>query len=125
MPHTGNSGKVLLIVDSSSLIIERLIGILGEGKKSKKIFSANDYAGAITVLNENKTDIVLLDIQLPGKNGIDLLKFIVKDHPAVKVVILTNLVSYYYQKLCREIGAVHFMDKSKDFESIPGVVAGL
>lgn len=36
-----------------------------------------------------------------------------EDHPAVKVVMLTNLVSDYYQKLCRKIGAVHFMDKSK------------
>lgn len=114
-----------MIVDNSSLIIERLINILGEVKKVKKIFTANDYSGAVHVLSENQTDIVLLDIQLPGKNGIDLLKFIVKDHPAVKVVMLTNLVSDYYQKLCRKIGAVHFMDKSKDFESIPGVVAGL
>lgn len=125
MPHTGNPGKVLLIVDNSSLIIERLIGILGEVKKIKKIFTANDYTGAVTVLGEKETDIVLLDIQLPGKNGIDLLKFIVKDHPAVKVVMLTNLVSDYYQKLCRKIGAVHFMDKSKDFERIPRVVARL
>ncbi len=77
------------------------------------------------MLSEKETDIVLLDIQLPGKNGIDLLKFIVKDHPAVKVVMLTNLVSDYYQKLCRKIGAVHFMDKSKDFESIPRVVTRL
>lgn len=116
---------MLLIVDNSSLIIERLINILCEVKKVKKIFTANDYTGAVHVLSKNKTDIVLLDIQLPGKNGIDLLKFIVKDYPAVKVVMLTNLVSDYYQKLCRKIGAVHFMDKSKDFESIPGVVAGL
>lgn len=114
-----------MIVDNSSLIIERLIGILGEVKKVKKIFTANDYNGAVNVLSENKTNIVLLDIQLPGKNGIELLKFIVKNYPAIKVVMLSNLVSEYYQKLCKKIGAVHFIDKSKEFDLIPGIVAGL
>ncbi len=125
MPHTRNLGKVLLIVDDSSLIIERLINILGEVKMVQKVLVATNYTGAINVLSENKTDIVLLDIQMPGKNGIELLKFIVKNYPDIKVVMLTNLVSDYYQKLCKKTGAVHFMDKSKEFDLIPGIVAAL
>lgn len=114
-----------MIVDDSSLIIERLINILGEVKMVQKVLVATNYTGAINVLSENKTDIVLLDIQMPGKNGIELLKFIVKNYPDIKVVMLTNLVSDYYQKLCKKTGAVHFMDKSKEFDLIPGIVAAL
>ena len=77
MPHIRNPRKVLLIVDNSSLIIERLINILSEVKTIKKILAATNYAEAVNMLGENKTDIVLLDIQLPGKNGIELLKFII------------------------------------------------
>ena len=125
MPHTGKPGKVLLIVDNSSLIIERLISILSEVKIVQKIFTATDYSGAVKMLSGNETNIVLLDIHLPGKNGIELLKFIVRHYPGTKVVMLTNLVSEYYQKLCKKIGSVRFIDKSKDFDLIPGVVTAL
>ncbi|MEP7254505.1 MAG: response regulator [Ferruginibacter sp.] len=125
MPHTRKPAKVLLIVDNSSLIIERLIVILCEVKIVQKIFTAADYEGAVEILSGNKTNIVLLDIQLPGKNGIELLRFIVKNYPDIKVVMLSNLVSEYYQKLCKKIGAVHFIDKSKDFDHIPGIVTAL
>jgi DNA-binding NarL/FixJ family response regulator len=125
MSDSGPTGKILLIVDNSSLIIERLIGILKEADSIEKIFAATDYAGAINMMESEKTDIVLLDIQLPGKNGIELLKYIVKHYPGTKVVMLSNLVSDYYQRLCREIGAVHFIDKSKDFDLIPEIVTSM
>lgn len=125
MPHTRKPGKVLLIVDNSTLIIERLIGILSEEKIVQKIFTASDYEGAVKILNEDKTNIVLLDIHLPGKNGIELLRFIMKSYPDIKVVMLTNLVSDYYQRLCKKIGATGFIDKSIDFDLIPGVVTAL
>ena len=114
-----------MIVDNSSLIIERLISILSEVKIVQKIFTATDYSGAVKMLSGNETNIVLLDIHLPGKNGIELLKFIVRHYPGTKVVMLTNLVSEYYQKLCKKIGSVRFIDKSKDFDLIPGVVTAL
>ena len=106
----------LLIVDNSPLIIERLLGILKEVKTVENFFAAYNYTGAVAVLVEKQIDVVLLDIQLPEKNGIDLLKHIVLHYPATRVVILSNLVSENYQRLCKKIGAVHYMDKSKDFD---------
>lgn len=115
----------LLIVDNSPLIIERLLGILKEVKTVENFFAAYNYTGAVAVLLEKQIDVVLLDIQLPEKNGIDLLKHIVQHYPATRVVILSNLVSENYQRLCKKIGAVHYMDKSKDFDLIPEVVNAL
>lgn len=125
MPDSGTSRKVLLIIDNSLLIIKRLLNILIEVKTIEKVFTANDYEEAESILTEKKTDIVLLDIQLPGKKGIELLKFIVENYPKIKVVILSNLVSEYYQRLCKKIGAVYFIDKSTDFELIPEILAAL
>ena len=121
MPETGPA-KLLLIVDNSLFIIERLLIILKEAKVVEKIVTAPNFEKAVNILEEMKTDIVLLDIQLPGKNGIELLKYIVKNFPAVKIIILSNLVSYYYQKLCLNLGANCFIDKSKDFDTIPDVI---
>ena len=121
MPEAGPA-KLVLIVDNSIFIIERLLIILKEVKGIEKIVTATNYEEAVNILEEMKTDIVLLDIQLPGKNGIELLKYIVKNFPAVNIIILSNLVSEYYQKLCLDLGANCFIDKSKDFASIPDVI---
>ncbi|HMU09665.1 MAG TPA: response regulator [Ferruginibacter sp.] len=117
--------KSLLIVDDSILIVQRLTGLLKEAKVSRKVFTAENYNEAVKIIDENKPAIVLLDIQLPGKNGIDLLRWINQEYPAIKVVMITNQVSEYYQRLCKEIGAVGFVDKSKDFDLIPKLIREL
>lgn len=120
-----HSSKTILIVDDSLLIIDRLTDSLKDHETVKKILVATDYAEAVKILEEKITDIVLLDIQLPGKNGIDLLKFIVKEYPDTKVIMCSNMSSDYYIKLCKEIGAKYFVDKSKDFELIPGILTSI
>ena len=122
MPQAEESSITLLIIDSSSFIIERLVSMLKEVRIIKKIFTANNYDNALDVLQKTKTAVVLLDIQLPAKNGIDLLKHIVYHFPKIKVIVLSNLVSDYYQKLCKAEGAFYFIDKSKDFDKIPEVI---
>ena len=86
---------------------------------SKNIVTATGYKEAVDILGKKKVDIVLLDIHLPELNGIELLKYIVKEYPDIKVVMCSNLANDYYKRLCKKIGAASFIDKSKDFERIP------
>jgi len=125
MPQTNRSSKILLIIDSSVFIIERLIGMLGEVKNIEKVFTATDCDAALDILYREQTDVVLLDIQMRGKNGIDLLKHIVYHFPETKVIVFSNLVSDFYQKLCIAAGAFHFVDKSKDFDKIPELILSI
>jgi len=125
MSETAKLAKVLLIVDNSLFIIERLLSILKEANAITKIHTATNYSGAVEVLHKSKTDIVLLDIQLSERNGIDLLKYVGLHFPTIKVVILSNLISDYYQKLCKEAGAVCFIDKSNDFDKITEVMCSI
>jgi len=122
MPKTDKFSRTLLIVDSSSFIVERLVIMLKEVTVVKKIFTATNYHSALEILNKEHADIVLLDIQLPDKNGIDLLKHIIYHFSNTKVIVLSNLVSDFYQKLCKTAGAYHFIDKSRDFDKIPEVI---
>lgn len=125
MAETANLFKTLLIVDNSLFIVERLVDMLKEIKLIEKIFTATDYDTALDILNKENAGIVLLDIQLPGKNGIELLKHIVSHFPETKVIVLSNLVSDFYQKLCKTSGAFHFIDKAKDFDKIPEVISSI
>lgn len=125
MPETNKFSRTLLIVDSSSFIVERLVDMLKEVKVIEKILTAADYDTALDILYREKAGIVLLDIQLPDKNGIDLLKHIVYHFTETKVIVLSNLVSDFYQKLCKTAGASHYIDKSRDFDKIPEVILSI
>ncbi len=125
MLKAGRLKKTLLIIDNSLFIIERLLNILKEVENLEKINWAANYIEALDSLKIEQPDIVLLDIQLYEKNGIELLKYIVKHHVGTKVIVLSNLVSIYYQDLCKSLGAEHYIDKSTDFERIPEIVAAL
>lgn len=127
--HEGlQARKNLLIVDPSSFIIERLLNIFNDVKIVDEIFTTTNYTEAVHFLKDNDTDIVLLDIdlsELQKKNGIELLKYIAREFPGIKVVVFSNLSSVYYQRLCKNLGAVSFIDKSKDFDKLPGVIVSL
>ncbi len=112
----------LLIVDDSPIIIERVIESLKEHESVKNILTATDYKSAVESLNNHVPGFILLDIQLPGKSGIELLKYIMKEYPLVKVIMFSNLLDDNYIKVCRKIGAKYFIDKSKDFDLIPSML---
>lgn len=116
------SPKSLLIVDDSSIIIERVIESLKGHESVNKILTATDFNTAVESLNSHVPAFILLDIQLPGKSGIELLKYIMKEYPLVKVIMFSNLLDDNYIKVCRKIGAKYFIDKSKDFDLIPSML---
>jgi len=112
----------ILIVDDSPIIIKRVTSILKDLENTGTIVHAANYSKAIQTLNEFSPRIVLLDIHLPGKSGVEVLRYIKENHLPVTVIMLTNQTEEYYKTLCKEIGADYFIDKSSGFEAIPGII---
>lgn len=73
-------------------------------------------------MEEQYPDMILLDIHLPDRSGIEFLEQILNTHPQIKVIMVTNKASQYYRELCLGLGAHHFIDKSKEFEMIPSII---
>lgn len=112
----------ILLVEDNSFFAERMLGLLRNLDNIKCLNYASDYTEASRIVKDEMPDLVLLDINLPGRNGIELLREIKKSRQASKVVMLTNHTEEYYQQLCMEIGADYFFDKSKDFSRVPEIV---
>ncbi|RYD77580.1 MAG: response regulator [Sphingobacteriales bacterium] len=112
----------VLIVDDSNIVVERLSAIISEMTSVGPVLISNSFNQAVNLLNVETPDAVLLDIQLPEKNGIELLAFIKSNHPTIKTIIVTNRASAYYKQLCQKMGADGFIDKSTEFEKIPGII---
>jgi DNA-binding NarL/FixJ family response regulator len=106
----------LVIADDSSVVRERLIAMLSNLEEIEAIGQAEDVGEAINSIEELKPDAVILDIQMPGGTGIDVLKHIKKEQPATVVIVLTNYPFSQYREECIAEGADYFFDKSLEFE---------
>jgi two-component system chemotaxis response regulator CheY len=118
------NGLRILIVEDSALILERMDNMLSELDCISEVLKSENGIDALTSVYEKKPDVILLDINLPGKSGISILKEI-KSQSLVKVVMLTNYSDQYYRTLCAELGADHFLDKSTEFEKIPALLKSI
>jgi CheY-like chemotaxis protein len=114
-------GFTVLVVDDSAMFRQRLSCLLHEFNLHP-VLQAHDYEEASIRLLKTKIDLVLLDINLPGKSGIELLRMIRKNYPCIKVLMITNHANDHYKQVCMLSGADHFIDKSLDFENI-GIIA--
>lgn len=112
----------ILLVDDSITIITRMKEILSDIKCVKSIETATNGAEAYTKIAQNQPHLVLLDINMPEKNGIELLREIKQNFPEVRVMMVTNQSVEYYKPICIEMGAEYFIDKSTEFELIPDII---
>ena len=115
----------ILVVEDSILIKERLKDMLLELDKVNQVLEAGTYEEAFRMLEQGMAHVLLLDLGLPGKSGIDLLRAIGQHKWELSIIVLTNQASNYYKNLCLSMGAHHFLDKTKDFEKVPLLVEGL
>ena len=108
----------IYVVDNSKLICERIIALLSEIKEIEIVGDAQDVPTAVLAVQRLHPDVVIMDIQMSGGNGFDLLHFIKENQLPIKVIVLTNAPYPQYKKRCLELGANYFFDKSTEFEKI-------
>jgi two-component system response regulator NreC len=79
----------VLIVDDHAFIRRGVQSILQAFPEWELCGEAGSGTDAIPLVEELKPDVVLMDVTMPGMNGIDATRIIRKSHPRVKVVLLT------------------------------------
>ncbi|HEY4875139.1 MAG TPA: response regulator [Puia sp.] len=120
-----NEKKIILIVDDSVIVIDRLVNILEELTTNHIIFTCRSHKEAINAITKKNIDIAVLDINLPDGNGINILRYVKKNKPAVRVIMLTNQSTEFYRKLCLQEGAAYFIDKFSGFDALPEIILSL
>lgn len=112
----------ILIVDDSKLIRERLVSMLITNKHTETVEQASNSIEAMAYFKKYSPEIIILDIRLPGENGITFLEKIKKLSPETTVIMLTNYMYPQYRKKCMQLGADYFLDKSNGIESLQKIV---
>ena len=113
---------VILLVDDNQLFLERMVNLLEDPISPRLFLFANNFDEALARYNENQPDVVILDINLPGKSGLDLLKEIKKYSGKTIVIMMTNHSEHFYRDQSIESGAEYFLDKSNDFTLVPQII---
>jgi two-component system KDP operon response regulator KdpE len=102
--------KILIVDDDRDLVLALSIRLIASGYG---VLSASDGAGAILAAAKGSPDLILLDIGIPGGNGIIVLNLL-KDSPetaSIPVVVLTGRNLAKVQDQILELGPVAFVQK--------------
>ena len=115
----------VFIVDDSASIRSRLAEMLARLDGVTVVGEAATATEAIAGILRLKPNAVLLDLNLMGRTGIDVLRAVHPREPGIVFVVLTNHAEPQYRTACTKAGAAYFLDKSCDFDRVPDVIAAI
>lgn len=107
-----------LIVDDHSIVREGLKRILDESDDINVTAEAGNSEDAIRLIQNNQFDIIILDISMPGKSGLELLRDIKSINPNQHVLILSMHSENIYAKRTLLAGASGYMTKESASEDL-------
>ena len=113
----------VFIVDDSVWIRVRLAEALGRLPDVMVVGEAASATEAVAGILRTRPDSVLLDLNLMGRTGLDVMRTICPLAPQIVFVVLTNQSEPQYRAACMEAGARYFLDKSQDLDRVPAVIA--
>ncbi len=108
----------ILIADDHPIVRRGLKQIVQDEKDMKVVSEAANSDEVLTVLHEHQIDILLLDITMPGKSGLDLLVDLKNQYPDLPILVLSALPEEAYAKRVIKMGALGYIHK----ESAPDLL---
>ncbi|HRT71743.1 MAG TPA: sigma-54 dependent transcriptional regulator [Syntrophales bacterium] len=108
--------KTILVVDDEESICRSLAGILSD--EGYRVLTVGSGEEALKVIEEELPDLVLLDIWLPGIDGIETLKVIKRDYPQIQVVIMSGHGTIETAVKATKLGAFDFLEKPLSLEKV-------
>lgn len=121
-------GIRVLVVDDHALHRDGTRHILEDYEDLEVVGDAETGEVALALINRLQPDVVLLDIRLPGMNGIEAARRISERHPDVRVLMVSAYADDEYVRGAFEAGAVGYLSKSAPgrelVEAVRAVAAG-
>lgn len=115
--------KNVFIAEDSAAVRARLVEMLGETRGVTIVGEAETPAEAVSGILRTHPDYVVLDFQLRGGTGADVLRALRRQLPRTVFIVMTNYPEPQILRLCLDAGADRFFDKSTEFSKIREVIA--
>lgn len=106
-----------MIADDSDAIRLVLKDILSIGNHTV-LGEAIDGAESVTVFSQLNPDLLLLDLAMPKKDGLTVVKEIIAQHPTAKIILITASDDQKIIQACLDSGARSYISKPFDFNNV-------
>jgi DNA-binding response OmpR family regulator len=103
--------RVLLVDDE-----REFVQTLSERLLMRDMGSAVAYDGesALKLVNDDEPEVMIIDLKMPGIDGIEVLKRVKETRPEIEIIILTGHGSETDRKICMDLGAFAYLQKPVD-----------
>jgi CheY-like chemotaxis protein len=107
--------KVLLVDDERDFV-----QTLSQRLQMREMGSAVVYDGAsaLRLIHSDDPEVMIIDLKMPGINGMEVLQKVKKERPEIEVIILTGKGSQADEEQCMKLGAFGFLQKPVDIEKL-------
>ena len=106
----------VLVVDDEPSILQSLGGLLSD--EGFEVITASNGYEALKLIDTESPDLVLLDIWMPGIDGIETLKEIKKDNPYIQVIIITGHGTVETAVKATKLGAFDLIEKPLSIDKV-------
>jgi DNA-binding NarL/FixJ family response regulator len=113
----------VLIADDSLLILTRLQEMISAFRNVEIAAIAVNGTDALNTLKSMAIDLLIMDLNMPEINGMELIKDIRKANQSLKIIVLTFHSSDHHRHLAMTSGADYFFNKEDAFEKIPLILS--
>lgn len=116
--HNANTvgASSILLVDDTFVLRERLS--MAMQQRGFRVETAGTYEEAVDVFRKRPTELAVLDLRMPGKSGLELLRKLLQIEPKTRIIILSGFGSIPASIDAVRAGAVNFLSKPADADDI-------
>ena len=121
----GTASKTILIVDDDPSVREVLTGYFEHqyGPRGYSVETASDGAQALAAVRRRRPALILLDIEMPGMDGVETLRGVRALDPAIPVIMVTGSVSTRVAGEVIKAGAYSYLPKPVKFQYLDHLAA--
>ncbi|WP_419953966.1 response regulator transcription factor [Neobacillus niacini] len=112
----------ILLVDDEPLELEQLEYLILKKFPNWKIFKAQDASIALQIVKQHDIFLAFLDIQIPGKNGLDLAKELTQTY-TIDIIMVTAFQNFKYAQTSIRLGVVDYITKPIIEDELMGVLS--
>lgn len=117
------NGTSVFIAEDSAEVRRYLVDLVNDIEGAQVIGEAESAEDAVRGILDAQPDCVVLDFQLVGGSGLDVLRAVHSRAPHIAFIVLTNFVTPQYRRACLAAGARTFLDKSSEFLRVRDEIA--
>lgn len=111
-----SSKPTILVVDDDDVFRERLAQALGD--RGFEVRTAADPAAALSSAERDSPEMAVVDLRMPGGNGLELVRDLKQIDASTKVVVLTGYGSIATATDAMRLGATHYLPKPADADEV-------